>query len=142
VHKVIVALASLNLVSKTEELSSLTIVTYYRPMTDRRLYGKLTIYAKTELSGNGRIVIPAPLREALGVKAGDPIVMEVEDGVLRIESFRRRLTRIQDEIIRLAGPERSLADELIAERREEARREQGEFEKDRLRSGAKVRKAG
>jgi AbrB family looped-hinge helix DNA binding protein len=111
-------------------------------MTDRANNGKPTIRAKTDLSANGRIVIPAAIRQALGIQAGDSIVMEVEGGVLRIESFRQRLSRIQDEIIRLVGPERSLADELIAERREEARIAQQESGTVRLPSESKTRKAG
>lgn len=101
-----------------------------------------TIRAKTELNANGRIVIPAAIREVLGIEPGDPIVMEAEDGVLRIESFKRRLGRIQDELIRLVGPERSLADELIAERREEMRRAQEESAKFHIGSESKTRKAG
>jgi AbrB family looped-hinge helix DNA binding protein len=84
---------------------------------------KLSIFAKTRMSANGRMVIPAAIREALGVKPGETILLEFVDGVLRIESFAERIRRIQDEIIRLVGSDRSLADELIAERREEARRE-------------------
>jgi AbrB family looped-hinge helix DNA binding protein len=104
--------------------------------------GTISGFSKACLSDNGRLVIPAPIREALGVKAGDSIVMEVEDGVLRIESFARRLYRIQDEIIQVVGLDRSLADELIVERREESRGKQEESEKERLRSGARERKAG
>jgi AbrB family looped-hinge helix DNA binding protein len=104
--------------------------------------GRTTIGARAELSANGRIVIPAAIREALGIQAGDPIVMEVEGGVLRIESFRQRLGRIQDEIIRLVGPERSLAGELIAERREEARIARQESGMSRVPPGSKMRKAG
>lgn len=87
-------------------------------------------------------MIPAAIREQLGIKPGDPIVMEVEDGVLRIESFMQRLGKIQDEIIQLVGPDRSLADELIAERREEARREQEESDHKRSHSGDGMRRAG
>jgi AbrB family looped-hinge helix DNA binding protein len=111
-------------------------------MADQIKNGRAMICAKTDLSANGRIVIPAAIRKALAIRAGDPIVMEVEGGVLRIESFRQRLSRIQDEIIRLVGPERSLADELIAERREEARIAQQESGTVRMPSGPKIRKAG
>lgn len=96
---------------------------------------------RSSLGANGRVVIPAAMREELGLKPGDPIVMEVEDGVLRIESFLGRLGKIQDEIIQLVGPDRSLADELIAERREESHREQEEsIRKPHL--GGEIRKAG
>lgn len=53
------------------------------------------------------------------------MILELDGDSLKIESFSRRLEKIQDEIIRVVGSERSLADELIAERRAEARRELG-----------------
>jgi AbrB family looped-hinge helix DNA binding protein len=81
------------------------------------------IRAKTRLNANGRIVIPAAMREALHLQAGDLVLLEMEGDTLKIESFDRRLAKIQEEIIRVVGTERSLADELIAERRAEARRE-------------------
>lgn len=86
-----------------------------------------TKQAKARISPNGRIVIPAAIRQLLGVKPGDPILMEVEDGVLRLESYPTRIARIQREIAQYIPPGVSLADELIAERRAEARREQEEI---------------
>jgi AbrB family looped-hinge helix DNA binding protein len=86
--------------------------------------------AKTRLSANGRIVIPAGIRKELGIQPGDPVLMEVEDGVLRIESYPTRISRIQRELAQYIVPGVSLADELIAERREEARREQEEIDRE------------
>jgi AbrB family looped-hinge helix DNA binding protein len=82
------------------------------------------LFAKTRISANGRIVIPAAIREQLGVKPGETILMDVEDGVLKIETYPTRIARIQREFARLIPPGVSLADELIADRREEVRREQ------------------
>jgi AbrB family looped-hinge helix DNA binding protein len=90
-----------------------------------------TLHAKTALSANGRIVIPAAIRQELGFNPGDTLLMEVEDGVLRVESFDARLSRIQDELVLLVGPERMLSDELIAERRAEAWRETVEADRER-----------
>jgi AbrB family looped-hinge helix DNA binding protein len=86
--------------------------------------------AKTLIGANGRIVIPAAIRQQLGVKPGDPILMDVEDGVLRLESYPTRIARIQREFAQYITPGVSLADELIAERRAEARREQEEIDRD------------
>jgi len=82
--------------------------------------------ARVKLKANGRIVIPVAIREALGVKAGQTLLLEVAEGVLRIESFEQRLRQVQDELNRQLSASRSLAGELIAERREEAQREQEE----------------
>lgn len=91
---------------------------------------KSAVSAKMRISSNGRIVIPAAIRDAAGIKPGDPILLDVEDGVLRIESYPSRIARIQREFAQYLPPGVSLADELIAERREEARREQEEVDRE------------
>ena len=91
---------------------------------------KSRLHAKAPLSANGRIVIPAAIREELGLAPGDTLLMDVEDGVLRIESYPARIRRIQREIAQFAKPGILASDELIAERREEARREEEEIERD------------
>jgi len=88
------------------------------------------ISAKTRLNDNGRIVIPAAIRQEMGFAPGDTLLMDVEDGVLRIESYPARIRRIQREIAPFAKPRILASDELIAERREEARREEEEIERD------------
>jgi AbrB family looped-hinge helix DNA binding protein len=90
----------------------------------------LTTRSKTRISSNGRIVIPASMRELLGVNPGDTVLMDVEDGVLKIESYPTRVARIQRELAHLRKPGVLASDELIAERRAEARREEEEFERD------------
>lgn len=78
---------------------------------------------RTRLNENGRIVIPAAIREAVGLKRGQDVVLWAEKGEVRISSPMARMRRAQ-EIVRKYVPEGiSLADELIAERREEAARE-------------------
>jgi AbrB family looped-hinge helix DNA binding protein len=103
---------------------------------------KPVLQAKTVLAANGRIVIPAAIRAELGFKPGETLVMGVEDGVLRIESYPALIHRIQQEIAQYIPAGVSLADELIAERREEARREQEEAdrerEQDRIRREEKI----
>lgn len=86
--------------------------------------------AKARISPNGRVVIPAAIRQQLGVKPGDPILMDVEDGVLRLESYPTRIARIQRELAQYIAPGVSMADELIAERRAEARREQEDTDRE------------
>jgi len=72
---------------------------------------------------NGRIVIPASYRKALGIKSGDKLILSMEDGDLRITTMKRRIERAQRHLRRYVKPGVSLADELIAERREAAKRE-------------------
>jgi AbrB family looped-hinge helix DNA binding protein len=79
--------------------------------------------ARLRVNENGRVVIPASFRKAMGIKAGDEVVLRMEDDELRITSLKRRLERAQRRVRRYVKPGRSLADELIAERREAAKRE-------------------
>jgi AbrB family looped-hinge helix DNA binding protein len=75
-----------------------------------------------QVGPQGRIVIPAHIRHALGIHPGEILIARVEDGRLVLETRNQILARLQamfDHVPR----EVSLADELIAERREEARRE-------------------
>jgi AbrB family looped-hinge helix DNA binding protein len=78
---------------------------------------------RLRISENGRVVIPASFRKALGVKAGDELVLLVEDDELRITTLKRRLQRAQRLVRQHVKPSASLVDELIAERREASRRE-------------------
>lgn len=79
--------------------------------------------ARLRVNENGRVVIPAPFRKALGISAGDELVLRIENDELRITTLKRRVEQAQRRIRRYVKPGRSLADELIAERREAANRE-------------------
>ena len=85
-----------------------------------------TIEAKARINENGRIVIPAEIRQKLAVKPGDTLYLTAEGDTLRIESHRARIRHVQESLRRFIPPDRLLSDELIAERREEARREMEE----------------
>lgn len=78
---------------------------------------------RLRVNENGRIVIPASFRKALGIDAGDEVVLRIEDNELRISTLKRRIERARRFVRRYVKPGTSLVDELIAERREAARRE-------------------
>jgi AbrB family looped-hinge helix DNA binding protein len=78
---------------------------------------------RMRINENGRVVIPASYRKALGIKAGDEVILRMEDDELRITTMKRRIERAQRRIRQYVKPGVSLADELIAERREAAKRE-------------------
>lgn len=73
-----------------------------------------------KLGSNGRLVIPAEYRRALGVKEGDKLVVRLEDGELRLSSRKTSLKRAQERVRRYVPEGVALSDELVAERREEA----------------------
>jgi AbrB family looped-hinge helix DNA binding protein len=78
---------------------------------------------RVKLNENGRIVIPAAMRKALNVKAGDALLLHFENGSLLITTRMQRIREAQELVRRYVPEGVSLADELIAERREAARRE-------------------
>ncbi len=83
----------------------------------------MAIETRMRVNENGRVVIPASFRKALGINIGDEVVLRIEDDELRITTLRRRLARAQRLVRKHVKQGDSLADELIAERREAARRE-------------------
>jgi AbrB family looped-hinge helix DNA binding protein len=80
----------------------------------------------SKLNNNGRIVIPSEIRSRMGIKPGDTLFLTLEGNVLKVESQLARIRRIQESMRALIPGDRLLSDELIAERREEARREMEE----------------
>ncbi|CAN5787680.1 hypothetical protein BH23ACT11_BH23ACT11_10280 [soil metagenome] len=70
----------------------------------------------------GRIVIPAAVREELGLGVGDELSTRVEDGRLVLERREDVARRLQGKFASVA-PGRSLSEELISERRREAEAE-------------------
>jgi AbrB family looped-hinge helix DNA binding protein len=79
--------------------------------------------ARTRINENGRVVIPAAFRKAMGIKAGDEVVLRIEDNELRILTLKQRIERAQRLVRQHVKPGTSLVDELIADRREAAKRE-------------------
>lgn len=77
---------------------------------------------KTRMSKDGRLVVPATFRKALGIKPGDEVVMVLEEGELRVLGARQAIARAQSLVRRYVPEGRSLSQELIQERREEASR--------------------
>jgi AbrB family looped-hinge helix DNA binding protein len=74
---------------------------------------------KTKIQENGRLVIPAAYRKALGLKPGDEVNLILEDDEIRLTSVRRAVARAQTLVRRYVAEGRSLSGELIQERQEE-----------------------
>jgi AbrB family looped-hinge helix DNA binding protein len=75
---------------------------------------------KTKLGDGGRLVIPAKYRKALDLKPGDEIVMLLEKNEIRVMGSQQAIKQAQAIVRRYIPEGRSLSDELIQERREEA----------------------
>lgn len=77
----------------------------------------------TKIGEGGRVVIPAEYRKALEMEVGDIVLLLLEEGVIRILTPHEAIRRAQS-AVRAYIPEGShLSDELIADRRREARSE-------------------
>jgi AbrB family looped-hinge helix DNA binding protein len=74
----------------------------------------------------GRIVIPAEMRRELEIQPGETLMARVESHRLVLERREEILERLRSEVRRARPKGRSAVDELIAERRAEARREADE----------------
>jgi AbrB family looped-hinge helix DNA binding protein len=79
---------------------------------------------KGKVDSAGRVLIPAPLREKLGVQPGAIVsITEGRDGRIVVESRMAAVREAQEYFCGIAAPTEVWSDELIAERRQEARRE-------------------
>ena len=74
---------------------------------------------RTKLASNGRVVIPADARTALGLEPGDEFEVVLSENDIRLVPIDRVVTVAQDLVAAFSRDQRSLADELIAERRSE-----------------------
>jgi AbrB family looped-hinge helix DNA binding protein len=81
-----------------------------------------TTSTRVAVGPQGRLVVPAEIRRELGLVPGDTLIATVEDGRLVLQKRETVLRRLRQRFAHIpAGV--SLADELIAERRAESRRE-------------------
>ena len=79
---------------------------------------------KVRLGPDGRVVIPAGFREALGLSEGDTLIASLVDGELHLLTIEAAVRKAQA-IVRQFVPEGvSLVDELLQDRRREVEREQ------------------
>lgn len=78
---------------------------------------------QAKVGKNGRVLIPAEMRRALGLEGEDTVLLQVEAGELRLLTMKRRLEKAQDEIAMHFPRGTRMSEKLLAERREEARRE-------------------
>lgn len=78
---------------------------------------------RVKMVEGGKLVIPASFRREMGIKPGDTLIVELDQGELRVRSLPSAIQRVQARMRELNPEGRSLADELIVDRRVEAARE-------------------
>ena len=75
------------------------------------------------IADNGRVVLPVAIRLRLNVVRGGTLVIREEEGRLVLESADEGITRAQALVRSFAPSAKGVVDELSAERRAEAERE-------------------
>jgi AbrB family looped-hinge helix DNA binding protein len=70
----------------------------------------------------GRLVIPAEMRKAMGVKPGDALVLKVQGGELTAISQLVSIRKVQERLAPYKKPGENVVDQFLADRREEQRR--------------------
>jgi AbrB family looped-hinge helix DNA binding protein len=82
----------------------------------------MSTLVKTRLGDGGRVIIPAEIRKALGLRAGDEIIFSRDDGGVgvRLLTLELAAARARDAVRRLVPEGRRGSEELARMRRAEA----------------------
>ena len=81
-------------------------------------------HAIVVVGDRGRMVLPSTVRRKLGLTAGTRLLVDVEpDGSLKLQPFRAAAEQTRGLLRELAPYEGSAVDDLLAERRADAARE-------------------
>ncbi len=75
------------------------------------------------ISEGGKMNIPAQIRREVGLEYGGPVMMSVVDGEIRMRPLRHVLTDLQGEAQSVFAGSGESVDRFLADRRQEARRE-------------------
>ncbi len=75
---------------------------------------------KTKINENGRLVIPAAHRKALGIEPGDEVIMRIADDELHISNIKHALRRARSLVKKYVKTDEDLTQSLVDDRRKEA----------------------
>jgi AbrB family looped-hinge helix DNA binding protein len=78
---------------------------------------------RLKVDSAGRVLIPADIRQAMGVGEGSAVLAWLEDGQLHLVGARTAAAQAQQLARELIPGRDSLSEKLLADRREEVRRE-------------------
>ena len=81
----------------------------------------MKINGRARMGKNGRLVVPANVREACNLMPGDEILFEMGDEGVLMTTLRHRITNAQRRSRAYPKSGRSVVDEFLAERRVAAR---------------------
>ena len=78
---------------------------------------------RVQIRSGGRFVLPAKLRKELQIKAGDEIVLRLENGTIRLVPLHQAVIIAQQTVKKYVPTGTSLVEDLIHARKEEAAHE-------------------
>ena len=78
---------------------------------------------RVQIAANGRMVLPAGLRQQLHVEGGGLLIIRQDEGKLVLESVDDAVRRAQALVRQYAPTAQGVTDELLSERRADAARE-------------------
>lgn len=78
---------------------------------------------KAKVSKGGKIAIPSVCKKALNILDGDELLLELHDNQVIISPVKFTLKKVQKMLRENNPTNKSLVDELIAQRKEEAKNE-------------------
>jgi AbrB family looped-hinge helix DNA binding protein len=91
------------------------------------IYNLHQIPYKIRVAAGGRIVIPAEIRQELGIKEGEEILLSKSQDGYRLTTYRESIRRAQDLFSQTKKPGESIVTEFLQERRNEAIKEDRDF---------------
>ncbi len=75
---------------------------------------------RTQLTKNGRILLPVRFRKALDLQPGDELILRLEEDSIQVLPAHKAVSQAQDLVKKYVPHGTSLVDELIKSRRQEA----------------------
>ncbi len=75
---------------------------------------------RTQLTKNGRILLPVRFRKALDLQPGDELILRLEEDSIQVLPVHQAVTQAQDLVKKYVPQGTSLVDELIKTRSQEA----------------------
>lgn len=85
--------------------------------------------ARVTVGEGGRLVIPAEMRKAMGVKPGDTLILRVSDGELSAVSQLVSIQKIQERLAPYKRPGENAVDAFLKDRRDEQRQSDERFDR-------------
>lgn len=92
-------------------------------------------FVVTRVGKGGRVVVPSEYRRVLGLEPGEEVIVTLEEDHVRIQRPDQAIRGAQELVRRYVGSGVRLAEELLADRRDEARRDAESAAESEARSG-------